>query len=158
MSWFNTDSTLRSIKKESGKLSMREGIISLLDHFMKDWESPTENFQILSDRIIFPLSLIETKSSYLVEAELPGVKKEDVKLDISNSMLTIKGEKKIFDLDNKQDYIRMERSHGHFNRSIQLPTEVDEKKVNASMNEGILKVEINKSADAMKKKRSISIQ
>lgn len=91
------------------------------------------------------VNIKETKDSYHVEAEIPGVKKEDVEVSIKDDYLVIKGEKKSFNEDKREQYHRVERSHGSFYRTIALPSDIDKDKINAELKDGVLTVEIMKS-------------
>jgi HSP20 family protein len=92
----------------------------------------------------------ETKDSFLVTAELPGVPKENIKIDIADDVLTIKGEKKS-EHESKDESGRMyrrERSFGSFTRRFALPENVDPKAVKANFENGVLKVNVPKKNPA----------
>lgn len=90
-----------------------------------------------------------------MKAELPGVETEDIDVSLDGRMLTIKGEKKHEKEEKKENYHRVERSYGYFNRSIELPAEVDASKVDASFKKGVLKIELNKTKATETKKIQI---
>jgi len=93
----------------------------------------------------------ETDVALLVQVELPGIDKKDVKLEVKDSVLTISGERK-YEKDVKEEHAhRIERSYGRFVRSFSLPTNVDTDKVDASMNNGILEVRLPKKESAKPK-------
>ena len=92
------------------------------------------------------LNLSETKDAYILEAELPGVKKEDISVDINDSILTFKGEKKHNFEEKKDNFHVIERSYGSFQRSFTLPENVDAKQVDAKLEDGVLRIELKKSA------------
>lgn len=118
----------------------------LLKSFDDLWNSRGEDFYDSSLSSFAPVvNIEETANAYFVEAELPGVKKEDVEVNIKDDYLIIKGEKKSFDEEKKDQYHRLERSHGSFYRTIALPSDIDKEKVNAELKDGILQVEIKKS-------------
>lgn len=110
-----------------------------------------------SDKIAPPINVFEEDESYIVETELPGVKKKNVDLEIIENVLTIRGKKESFDEKKKDKYYRMERSHGSFMRSVQLPIDVDSENISAKMEEGLLRIEIKKSNKPEKKKKSVNI-
>jgi len=102
--------------------------------------------------------IIETKDEYLVKAELPEVKKEDVKVDVVEGLLKIRGERK-FALDEKKDTVhRMESFYGKFVRTFALPENVDVTKIRAECAEGVLTVHIPKVVAVMPKPVEIKIQ
>jgi HSP20 family protein len=69
----------------------------------------------------------ETDAAYLIKAEIPGVKKEDVKVTIQDGMLTMQGERKMEKEEKGKKFHRIERSYGNFVRSFRLPDDADEK-------------------------------
>lgn len=100
----------------------------------------------------------ETEGGYELDAELPGVDAADVKLDISNGVLTLKGEKKSAQEDKGKNYIRVERSYGSFARSFGLPDDADQEKIAAVSKDGVVKVTIPKKVGAAAQTRSIAIK
>lgn len=103
------------------------------------------------------VNIDETKDAYHVEAELPGVKKEDIDVSIKDDYLVIKGEKKSFNEEKKDQYHRIERSHGSFYRTIALPGDIDQEQISAELKDGLLFIEIKKSANVEKAEKKISI-
>ena len=102
---------------------------------------------------VFPLlNLTESKDSYYVRAELPGIKAEDLGIEIVNKALTISGERKIPKEGEKVKYHRREREAGKFSRVIALPGEVDNAGTQAQIRNGILTITIPK-AEATKPKQ-----
>ncbi|MCA9496612.1 MAG: Hsp20/alpha crystallin family protein, partial [Nanoarchaeota archaeon] len=97
--------------------------------------------------------IYETEKEVIAKIEVPGVKKEDIKLEIKNGMLSLKAEHKFEkeDKDKKKGYHRIERTYSGFARSFSLPSEVDETKVKANYKDGILEVHIPKKEDKDKK-------
>jgi HSP20 family protein len=88
----------------------------------------------------------ETNDAVHVTAELPGMKEEDIELTLSDGSLIIQGEKRAEKEDKNKNYYRVERSYGTFHRSIPLPSEVDDKKVDASFKDGVLNIVLPKVA------------
>ena len=93
-----------------------------------------------------------------VEAELPGLDEKDVSLTIANGVLTIQGEKKLEHEEEKENYHVMERRYGSFQRSLRIPDTVDEKKIEARFDKGVLKVTLPKRAEAASEPRKIEIK
>jgi len=98
----------------------------------------------------------ETDIEYLMKADLPDVKKDDVKIDIKDRVLTIEGERKQEKEEQGKKFHRIERSYGKFVRRLALPTDVDDQKIAADFKDGVLNVHLPKSASA--KPRSISVK
>lgn len=103
------------------------------------------------------MDVTENDDSYIVKADLPGVKKKDIEVSISDSILTINAESKT-DKESKDEggrVIRRERSSGKYVRSMNLGTVVDPKRVKASYNEGVLELVLPKAEEA--KPRTIAV-
>ena len=100
----------------------------------------------------------ETDKEIVVEAELPGIDEKDVSLALQDGVLTIRGEKKHEHDEEKEGYRMTERRYGSFQRSVRLPDTVDEDKVEASFNNGVLKVSLPKLPEAVGKQRTIPIK
>jgi len=82
----------------------------------------------------------ETENNYKIHAELPGVKKEDIKLDLKNGVLTLSGERREEKKEENEKYHKVERFRGSFTRSFRLPEGVPEKDINAKYENGVLEV------------------
>jgi HSP20 family protein len=87
----------------------------------------------------------ETEKEYLVKAELPEVKKEDVKVTLEEGVLTIQGERRLEKEEKGKTIHRIERSYGKFLRTFTVPRDVDEKKIAAEFREGVLIVHVPKA-------------
>ena len=100
----------------------------------------------------------ETDAEYEVSAELPGIDEKDVELTLANNVLAIRGEKKTEREEKEKSYYLSERSFGSFRRTIPLPAEVDEDKVEAHFKNGVLTVRLPKSAAAQARTRRIEVK
>jgi HSP20 family protein len=98
----------------------------------------------------------ETDGAYVVEAEIPGVRKEDIKLDLDDDTLTISVERKLENKEEKDNYLRMERRYGSFSRAFYVDN-IKHEDVKAEYADGILKVTLPKDEKAKAKKRSIDV-
>ena len=90
----------------------------------------------------------ETEDSYEVRAELPGVAKDDLHVSVKVGLLTLSGEKRQEKVDDTQNYRRVERRYGSFQRKFRLPGEVETDDIKAGYNDGILTLSIPKPATA----------
>lgn len=99
----------------------------------------------------------ETGDSVVVEAEVPGMEDKDITVTLREGVLTIKGEKKTERNEDKDNYHVSERSFGSFERSLRLPDTIDEERVEAHVEKGVLRVVAPKNADAVKPARTIPI-
>ncbi len=93
----------------------------------------------------------------VVKAELPGIKKEDVDVDLTEDTITISGEKKKEEKVEKKDYYSYESSYGSFKRSFSLPAVVQTEKASAKFKDGVLEIRIPKTEEAKKKEKKIMI-
>jgi len=117
---------------------------------------PTGKFEGLT---VSPLlDIVDDKNSYKVEAEMPGIAEDDIKVTISKGILTIKGEKKAAKEDKDKDYIMREINYGSYERRLVLPDSVEIDKANASFKNGILCITIPKKAESAKKSRGLKIE
>ena len=102
------------------------------------------------------IDAVDTDKGLEVTVELPGLKKDDIKITAEDDMLTISGEKKSEREATDDSYRLVERSYGHFSRSIYLPRSLEPAKITASMSDGVLKVVVPKRDGAQTK--TIEIQ
>jgi len=104
------------------------------------------------------IDIFEDGSDVVVKAEMPGMKKEDIEVNLTDEMVTVSGEKKKEEKVEKKDYYRVERSYGSFRRSFKLPKEVQSDKAKASFKDGVLEVRVPKTEEAVKKEKKIKIE
>lgn len=103
------------------------------------------------------IDLYEEKDEIVVKAELPGMDKDDIEVNISNSQLTLKGQKKKEEEVKEENYYRCERSYGSFIRTLELPKDVHADKVKASFKNGILEVRLPKTEQAKTKEIKVKV-
>jgi len=127
------------------------------EHGFPRW--PTLFRQGNGNGIVVPeLDVRESTTSITVEAELPGVEEKDISVTLANGVLTIKGEKRQDKEEKSENYYVSERSYGLFERSLRLPETIDETKVDAKFEKGVLKVTAAMKPEAMKAERKIDIK
>lgn len=138
----------------------------------KDLFSVPRRFGTLLDDLWFPalagkdrealwewnpaVDVFENDDAIVVKAELPGVAKEDITVDVQGRTLTIKGERKAENEVQEERYYRKERFQGRFERAFTLPADVDPEAVKADYKDGVLKVEVPKPEK--RKARKITVQ
>ena len=103
------------------------------------------------------VDITEDEKEYLVKAELPEIRKEDVKVTLENGILSISGERKFEKEEKGKKYHRIERSYGSFLRSFDLPDNADAGKVDAKFSEGILTIHVAKSEASRPKQIDIKV-
>ncbi|MGI9406711.1 MAG: Hsp20/alpha crystallin family protein [Hyphomicrobiaceae bacterium] len=104
------------------------------------------------------VDVTETDKAIEIEADLPGVEEKDIEVTVSDNVLMIKGERKVEKEDKTRDYHLVERSYGVFQRSIPLGFDVDDKKVDAKYDHGVLKISLPKPPDVAAKTRKIPVK
>jgi HSP20 family protein len=101
--------------------------------------------------------IYETKEAYVFKIELPGFKKEDIKVEFTGDTLTLRGERKQEEETKNESCHRLERSYGVFERSFTIPKNIDAKKIDASLQEGVLMLTIPKVEEAQTKAIPITV-
>jgi len=149
-------------------LALRAQMDHLFDEFASDWRLPSlsRNFWDLEPlqtslwsrgAVDVRFEVSETDDAIEMSAELPGIDEKDVELTLSDGVLTIKGEKKAEKETKEKDYYLSERRYGSFVRSLRLPESIDESKIKAAFEKGVLTVTLPKRAESKKKKKKIAI-
>jgi len=104
------------------------------------------------------IDIFEEGGEVVIKAELPGIKKEDIEVKLTDSTITISGEKKKEEKVEKKNYYRMERSYGSFTRSFDLPSEVQTDKAKAQFKDGSLEIRAAKTEEAKQKEKKVLIE
>lgn len=130
----------------------------LFDQFWGGWREPWSMPEMWGGELMPSVDEREDEKGYHVKVELPGMDQKDVEVTLADGMLTIKGEKKMEEEEKGKDFYRKERAFGSFRRTLALPVEVDESKVYASFRNGVLSIDLPKSAEARKKIKQIPVE
>jgi HSP20 family protein len=104
------------------------------------------------------VDVYEEGGDIVVKAEIPGMKKEEIHVEVGKDSVTISGEKKKEEKAERKNYYRLERSYGSFTRTCALPADVVTDKARATFRNGVLEVRLPKSEEAKKKGRTVSIE
>lgn len=104
------------------------------------------------------MDVVEEAKGYRVNIELPGLAENDVELSFEKNVLHVKGEKKSEQQDKGHNFTRIERTYGSFYRTIPFAVEVDDSKIEAQFDKGILKIYLPKTAAALKEATKIKIK
>jgi len=102
--------------------------------------------------------IAEHDDAYVVKVELPGVAKDDVRITLDSNILTIRGEKKQESATKRENFHRVERSYGAFQRSFTLPTTVKSDRIDATYKDGILTVSLPKAEEAKPKQIEVKVK
>ena len=128
--------------------SVNDEISSILNRHFDDIYPDYE------DKMTMPVEIHDKKGEYDIRAELPGVKKEDLDIDLNENYLTIRAKKVEENKQEEGSYKKSEFKYGEFSRSIYLPQDVDAEKIDASLEHGVLKIKapkLEKEKDTVKK-------
>ena len=130
-----------------------------------DWEHPFLGFSLFPttekdsrwDKEIWSpaVDISEDDNNIYVKADLPGLKKEDIQLDMDKDVMTIRGEKRSESENNKKNFHRVERYYGMFERRMGLPANVDENQIKAEYKDGVLSIVLPKKRKTETKKIEI---
>jgi len=104
------------------------------------------------------VDIYETADTIVMKAELPGVAREDIQIQIDGSTLTLKGERRFAKDVQEESYLRIERAYGSFHRSFTLPATVRQEKVRALFKDGVLELTLPKAEDSKPKRISVDVR
>jgi len=128
-----------------------ERMPSLFDDFFKPWNEWFDNSGFSGRVMNVPaVNISEQKDNYLVSLAVPGVKKEDLKIDVDGNMLTISSEKEVSNEEKDKKFTRREYSYSSFSRSFTLPEEINKEKIDARYEDGVLKISLPRKEEAKK--------
>ena len=132
------------------------------DFFHDTMQKYFDDFSIkrssLSETFAPKIDISEEENNIIVEAEIPGVNKEDLKITLQDNILTLEGEKKKEDQTKEKNFYRIERTYGSFKRSFNLPHDVDSEKVEAKFENGLLKISLQKFEEKKKIEKNIKLK
>jgi HSP20 family protein len=133
-----------------------------LKKFFEDFDSPFTGdwgFKPFNSNVFAPrVDVTEDNNNLYVHAEVPGVDKNDIKINIVGDVLTISGEKKSEQKDENKNYYRIERNFGAFSRSFTLPAEIITDKIGAEYKDGVLNITLPKTEEAKIVEKQIEIK
>ena len=131
-------------KRKKNQPTSRSNLVNSFDRFF-DEPFLSAFYPFNRDEWWPRVDVSEGKNTITVEAEIPGMDKNDIELSIEEGRyLHIKGQKSREKKENAEDYYRVERAYGYFNRTLELPAAVDESEVNAKYRRGVLKIKLKK--------------
>lgn len=138
-------STLSTFQEEMGRL---------IDSFF----GPTGREETSLSTFLPPVDIEEKDKEFEISVELPGIKKDDVKISVKDNVLSISGEKKQEKKVDKENYHRIERTFGKFQRSFTLPDYVDVENIDAEYKDGILNITIPKLKESISKQVEVKVK
>jgi len=134
------------------------GLHNEIDRLFDSFFSPSQEEETAVGSFLPYVDIEEKDKELVLTAELPGLKKDDIKLTIKDNLLSISGEKKQEKSENKRNYHRTERVFGKFQRSFRLPDYADQEKIDADYTEGILTLRIPKIKESIGKEIDVKIK
>jgi HSP20 family protein len=130
---------------------MNERMPSVFDDFFKPWNEWFDNGGILGRTMNIPaVNIVEHKNEYQVSLAVPGMKKDDFRIDVDGNMLTISSEKEESREDKEKKFTRKEYNYSSFSRTFTLPEEINKEKIEAKYDEGVLKITLPRREEAKK--------
>ena len=138
----------------------RENIENIFAEFFKDFNKPSSFLlsETMKANLLPRLNISETDNKYFIEAELPGVKQNDLELKLDNNILVIKGKTEESKESKERNYFTRERYYGSFQRSLTLPNNINENDITANFKDGILNIEITKKLENSTKNIEVKAQ
>jgi len=135
---------VRRKERERGSLArFHDEVDDLFRSFFEDWDMP------ILHRGRWPtIDIVENENEFVVKAEVPGCKAEDIDISVHGNMLTISGEKKAEEEKKEKGYSHIERSYGSFRRDFNLASDIDPEKIEADCKDGVLTITLPKSEKA----------
>ena len=160
--WRRNESSLpiRRRQEDDSLLDLRSQMNRLFDEFFEQpfGLNPFREEPNLMGDFAPRLDISETGKEIIISAELPGLEPEDINVALDRNTLIISGEKQAEKEEQGKRFYRVERSYGSFHRSIPLPNEVDENRIDATFKRGVLKVKLPKTQTTQEKSKRISIK
>jgi HSP20 family protein len=133
-----------------------ESLVRLQHDLDRIFGKPSPDFGLTGPNVFPPINVFSDKDGFTVRTEVPGIKAEDISLDVEPGRLSLSGERKFESHDNDGGYHRRERRGGRFSRTLRLPPDLDTHDATAELRDGILTVRIPKTAGA--KPRHIEVK
>jgi HSP20 family protein len=126
-----------------------------VERVFEDFARGFPTFAAATTELTPKMDVTETEKEYELTAELPGLEEKDVEVNVTDNVLTIRGEKKAEKEQKDKNYRTVERNYGSFARSVELPEGIDPDAIKATITKGVLKVTVPKPAPAVAKKVEI---
>jgi HSP20 family protein len=133
--------------------ALQRGVNRLFDEFFSDFDADWPMMWGHNGHQSPRVDVSETETEVRVEAELPGVEEKDVEVSLHDGSLTIRGERKFEKEQKEKNYHRVERSYGTFQRTVPLPSEVDDSKAEAVFKQGVLEIKLPKTHPSAGRKK-----
>ncbi len=137
---------IRANQPELGLPTLSNSFSTMLDRFFDEAVRSNQNF-------VPSVDLKETDNAYEIDVSVPGMKKDDIKVELDGNTLQISGEKEEKDEDKDKTYHRVETEYGYFHRSFNLPESAKTEDINAEYEDGVLKIHVPKDKEKTETKK-----
>ena len=128
-----------------------------VNSLFQDYGRPSQDELTASGSFVPAVDVYEDEHKVTLKLEVPGVKQDDLDVQVENNTLTIRGERKFEKEEKEENFQRIERRYGSFSRSFTLPNTIDTDSVNANYENGVLKVELAKREEAKPKQIKVNV-
>src|SRR6202166_387164 len=129
-----------------------------MNRLFRDSFGPEAQDQSLAtSAFVPPVDVYEDQHTVTLKIEVPGIDEKDIDVRVENRTLTVTGERKFEKEEKEENYRRVERQYGSFSRTFTLPTTVDTENVSADYEKGVLKIKLNKKAEAKPKQIKVNV-
>ncbi len=127
-----------------------------MNRLFQDTLGPSREELLTSGTFVPPVDIYEDEHNIILKLEVPGMEEKDIEVQLENNTLTVRGERKFEQEEKEENFHRIERRYGAFARSFTLPNTVDAGKVEANYENGILKIQLAKRAEAKPKQIKVN--
>jgi HSP20 family protein len=128
-----------------------------LNSVFQDYNRGNEGDVLATTAFVPPVDVYEDEHKISLKLEVPGMKESDLDIQLENNLLTVKGERKFEKEEKEENFHRIERRYGSFYRSFTIPSTVNPESVKASYDAGVLKIELDKRAEAKPKQIKVQV-
>ena len=135
-------------------LALQNRMNSLFQDFSRN---QGETAALTTAAFVPPVDVYENEHKVVLKIEVPGMKQDDFDIRVENNTLTVRGERKFESEEKEENFHRIERRHGSFYRAFTVPTTINTENVQASYDVGVLKIELEKRAEAKPKQIKVSV-
>ncbi len=151
--------SVRGSEQDNPFVALQRQMSRLFDDFFSDFGlQPWKEWAGLDGGFYPRVDVAETDKEITVTAELPGMEQKDIEISLADGLLTLKWEKKQSSEEQKEGYYHAERSFGAFSRSLAIPVEIEENKIEATYKDGVLKIRLPKAESQKARAKKIEVK
>ncbi len=132
-------------------------LMTMQDRMSRMFQDYSRGEEVIGANFVPAVDVYEDKDGITLKMEVPGIDEKDIDVRIENNVLTVHGERKFEKEEKEENFQRIERRYGSFTRSFTLPNTVDTESVQADYDKGVLKIHLNKRAEAKPKQIKVNV-